>query len=72
MTFRKIVLETGDEYAIHSGAKGAVQMRAMQGTAVDDNISKEELMLSINDSSLTPWVAWLEKVDFERLWDGEV
>ena len=70
-TFKKKVLETGDEYAIHSGGKGGLRMGSMLAMPVDDSIS-EEPMTPIEDPRLAPWVAWLDEVGFESLWNDEV
>ena len=66
---KKTVLKTGDEYAVHSGGKGGLRMGSMQITSADDNVSQEEPTISIDDPSLAPWVAWLDKADFEERWN---
>ncbi len=69
--FKKTVLETGDEHAVHSGGKGGLQIGSLQVTSVDDTLSKEEDTLTIDDPSLTPWAEWLDKVDFESRWNSK-
>ena len=60
--YKKIVLEPGDNYAVHSGGKGGLSMGAIQ-VSHKGNASNED------DESLTPWIEWMEKIDFESLWD---
>lgn len=69
--FKKTILEAGDEYAVHSGAKGGLQMGSIQVVPVSDPPAAEESIVSIEDPSLAPWVAWLDKVDFESRWKDE-
>jgi hypothetical protein len=61
--YKKIILEPGDDYAAHSGGKGGLIMGAIQTD------QKEDTSLGDNDSGLAPWIAWMEKVDFDKLWD---
>ena len=70
--FKKRVLETGDENAAHSGSKGFLQLESKQVTQVAGTNSKEELGISMEDPSLAPWMAWLDEVGFENLWNNEV
>jgi hypothetical protein len=66
--FRKTVLDSGDEYVVHSGGKGGIRVGSMEAQSVRD-MSDEEPLLSLEDPSLAPWVAWLEENDFEDLWN---
>jgi hypothetical protein len=62
--FNKVVLELGDETAIHSGGKGSVNVHYSQ----ED--SEEETLLSPEEQvTLYPWIEWMEQVNFEALWD---
>ena len=69
--FRKTVLETGNEYAIHSGGKGDIQMGSMRAMLANET-TLEETMTPIEDPRLAPWLAWLDRVDFEGFWRDEV
>lgn len=60
--FKKIILEIGDESAIHSGGKGGVSMQ------ISKLISSEELE-SEKDPRLSVWSAWMEQVHFDDWWD---
>ncbi len=70
--FKKIVLEAGDDSASHAGSKGGLQMGSLQIAPVDDATSQEEPETLVEDPRLAPWVAWLEEVDFDSLWNAEV
>ena len=54
--YKKVVLEPGDEYAIHSAGKGGVSIQSAQVLEEED-----ELRLEV-------WQEWMEKVNFESLW----
>jgi DNA-directed RNA polymerase subunit RPC12/RpoP len=69
--FKKIVLEIGDDYAIHSGGKGGLQVGSVQAKPVDVLEPEDELQSHNEDSRLKPWIQWLDEVDFENLWDNE-
>jgi hypothetical protein len=71
-SFKKTILEAGDEYAIHSGGKGGLRMSAMQVIPIEDTISQEDSIHPIEDPSLAPWSAWLEESDFDSLWNSDV
>jgi hypothetical protein len=58
--YKKIVLEAGDDFAIHAGGKGGIKM-------TDPEVIQEE-----DDRYLTPWVDWMKKVDFENLWHRDL
>jgi hypothetical protein len=70
--FEKTILEAGDEYAIHSGGKGGLRIGSVQVMSADDTILEEKPISPLEDLRLAPWVAWLEEIDFERLWNDEV
>lgn len=62
--YKKIVLEPGDEYAIHSGGKGGLFMGATETFANDDTNHRDQAYLA-------PWLEWMEKSGFENLWNQE-
>jgi hypothetical protein len=69
--FKKTILEAGDEFAIHSGGKGGLQMGPMK-VGSDENIDLEnEPGVSDQDPRLSPWITWLNKIDFEHFWKNE-
>jgi hypothetical protein len=67
---KKVILEAGDEYAIHSGGKGGVQMGMITTTQVDSTPTPNDTQTG--DAYLAPWAAWLEEMGFEDLWDNDV
>lgn len=68
--FRKIVLEIGDENAIHSGGKDSLHTRLIPPKIVDGPLL-EEATLPREDPTLAPWVAWMDEIDFESLWHDD-
>ena len=68
--YKKIILEPGDDYAIHSGGKGGLSMGAPQ-ISLDEGKMDAESDLAINEEYLTPWKEWMDKVDFESFWDRD-
>jgi hypothetical protein len=66
---RKVILEAGDEYAIHSGGKGGLRMGPVQATPLDGPPAQTEFQT--NDAHLAHWAAWLEKMGFEDLWGND-
>jgi hypothetical protein len=69
--FKKTILEAGDEYAIHSGGKGGLRIGPMQAISTNSAISEDESAPPSEEARLAPWMAWMEKIDFESLWDDE-
>jgi hypothetical protein len=68
--FQKTVLETGDEFAIHSGGKDGRQRAPDQVLPVDP-VASQDNTISVQDPRLAPWIAWFDKVGFETLWNDE-
>lgn len=60
--YKKTVLEPGNEHAIHSGGKGGLTFKQPE-IAQDDNQEAED------EIYLAPWNDWMNKVDFNGLWD---
>jgi hypothetical protein len=72
--YSKVILEPGDESAIHSGGKGGVTMQGMKVDDIEQTLPIEEetaLLPEVDESTLQPYLEWLEKVDFERMWKSE-
>jgi hypothetical protein len=56
--YQKIVLEPGDEYALHSGSKGGLRMGSLQiSEAKDEPELSEELRAALDEV--------LENLDFD-------
>lgn len=62
--YKKIVLDAGDEYAIHSGGKGGLVIG-------QPRIEPDATPVSFEAERLADWEAWLQEMDFESLWKGE-
>jgi hypothetical protein len=74
--YKKIVLEPGDEHAIHSGSKGGISIsragveqfsRALDSSL--DPISADLPEVSIGDEhieALKPWMKWINNTDFDN------
>jgi hypothetical protein len=69
--FKKTVLEAGDEFSIHSGGKGGLKIGNTRILPANDPNPQEEPMTPIDDARLAPWELWMNKTDFEDLWDDE-
>lgn len=69
-TFKRIILESGDEYAVHSGGKGIPGMVSPQlGGDFKKSPPHEE---PTQDEQLSaPWEDWMESSDFDKLWDDQ-
>ena len=59
---KMVVLSQGDQYAIHSGSTGGLSIVSVQPEQ-NTPLSNEEKI------TLRPWLEWMEKIDFEELWD---
>ena len=72
--FKRIILEAGDDHAIHTASTGEVQVGPMQIEPADpgDTPSPPATPQSPReDPGLAPWSAWLDAIDFENLWNDE-
>jgi hypothetical protein len=66
-TYSKVILNAGDETAIHSGCKGSL---TLSGPKV---AQAEQAALSKGEQEmLSPWLDWMEKSDFEALWNRPI
>jgi hypothetical protein len=60
--FKKIVLEAGDEFAIHTASKGNANMSANDFDPQDEPMVEEDAEL------IAAWDVLLEEINFESLW----
>lgn len=93
--FKRVVVEQGDEYALHSGSKsglgpegqlimGSMHTNAEESGSAEGYGDADEQGISIpkdletddskeisaeDDPTLVPWQLWMEKVDFDQLWN---
>ncbi len=63
--FQRIILEAGDDHAIHSASKGTLQTESSQPEPADAPPPAGD------DPTLAPWLTWLDETGFEDLWDDE-
>ncbi len=59
--YKKIVLEFGNEHALHACTKGGSDMLSTQ---LGFNLHKS----SETEEELAPWQDWMDKNNFESLW----
>jgi len=59
--YKKIVLEPGNVQAEHTGGKGGLNVGSPQ-------IDQTEETADVEDAYLSPWMDWMDSVDFENLW----
>jgi hypothetical protein len=69
-SYKRIILESGDEYAVHSGGKGIPGMVTPQ---LGVNLSKAspDDEATRDDPLMTPWLDWMESSGFENLWGDQ-
>jgi len=77
--YKKTVLETGDEYAVHSGGKGGLEMGAPQLTPASADPAQESAVVPVAQREAVPldahdlaclaqWEEWLGQIGFENWW----
>jgi len=70
-SFNWLVLDVGDEYASHSGAKGGLIVQNVTTSAQDEAGLSETDLTEEDESKLRPWIEWLDKNGFDNLWNEE-
>jgi hypothetical protein len=68
--FQKTVLEAGDSFALHSAIKSNPPIELLQHNP-SGLVPEEDANVSQEDPRLGPWLDWLNKVDFENLWNDD-
>jgi len=68
--YNKVILEAGDETAIHSGGKGTGGKPVHSDRPDGEQVAPEGSLEQVDtvQEALDPWLEWMESVDFERLW----
>ncbi|MBI1879408.1 MAG: hypothetical protein HYR94_14520 [Chloroflexi bacterium] len=56
--YEKIVIQAGDEYAIHSGGKGGLRMELPQVSDTEEPVLSDELRAALEEA--------LEDIDFDN------
>jgi hypothetical protein len=71
--FKRTVLESGDLSADHRGFRDNSQAEDRVPVPVDKAYRSElpEQPSASEDLRLTPWIIWMDEVDFENLWNHE-
>jgi hypothetical protein len=69
-SYKRIILESGDEYAVHSGGKGIPGMVVPQ-LGVELNNASQDNETFQEDQSMAPWLDWMESSGFDHLWDDQ-
>ena len=57
--YKKVVLQPGNEEAIHTGSQGGIQFSTAQITD-----KQEQQLTEADEQLLSPWVEALKKIDF--------
>jgi hypothetical protein len=70
--FKRTVLETGDSLAVHTAIKSSLPAESLQLDASASSFPQEGEQASGEDYRLAPWLDWLNKVDFNRLWKDDI
>jgi hypothetical protein len=65
--WKKIILEPGDIYAVHSASKGGLRVGPLQITLDNQDGSPSAKDTSAEDPYLAPWQRWLDEVDTDNL-----
>jgi hypothetical protein len=67
--YKKVVLETGDEYAYHSGGKGGLSIG--MASITDDLLTDEAVEPGDSDPNhnLHPWLTWLKNAKLDDYLD---
>lgn len=63
--YSKVILEAGDETAIHSGGKSTEEKSP-------DPEASEILMFELDPETMEVWLEWLDKVRFEDWWKDNI
>lgn len=69
--FMTVIRNAGNKAALHTlgnyPPSGSRQLRAL-----DDDAWREEHETFLDEAGLAPWIAWMEAVGFEKLWNDNV
>jgi hypothetical protein len=74
----RIVLECGDEYAIHIGGKGIPGLVLKLMTSWLETVltcssrSPHEEDQLVDESGLKSWLDWMDNNNFKNLWDERI
>jgi hypothetical protein len=60
--YNKVILDPGDENAIHSGGRGSAQLSPACEQA------EPAVLNDADEKALVPFIEWMERVNFDSLW----
>jgi hypothetical protein len=66
--YNKVILEPGNESAIHSGGRGGLSIQSSEPQPAEVS-NRESILTEQDEAYLVPWAEWMERVDFEKLWE---
>jgi hypothetical protein len=69
--WKKVVLEPGDLHAAHGGSKGILKIGPLRFNMEGEHASLSGTEPSVEDPYLAPWERWLEKMNWDDLWNEE-
>jgi hypothetical protein len=69
--FMRVIRNAGNKSALHTFGNYP-HSRPRQLTALDDDTWGEEHETFLDEAGLAPWIAWMEAVGFENLWNDKV
>lgn len=62
--YKKLVLDAGDEYAVHSGGKGGITLQTLDMNGQPPPSSAADSTAELSDEMRR----WLEEAGFDKLW----
>ncbi len=60
--FQKVILEPGNENAIHCGGTGGI-------TIATAAVQADQEESNLDETTLEPWMRWMDSVDFNSMWN---
>jgi hypothetical protein len=69
--WKKVILEPGDLHAAHGGSKGILNIGPLQLNLGNEYGSLSAAEPPFEDPYLEPWVRWLDKMNWDDLWNEE-
>jgi hypothetical protein len=66
-----VIRKAGNQSALHT-LGNYQQSGSGQFLPLDDNARQEEPERLLEEARLAPWIAWMEAVGFDNLWNSKV
>lgn len=67
--WKKIILEAGDIHAAHGGSKGILKIGPLLIQSEGENTPSFAGEPAVEDLYLEPWERWLDKMNWDDLWE---